>query len=551
MKLSGAHIVLECFKEQGVDTLFGYPGGAVIPFYDALYDKSGDFNHIRPSHEQGASHAADAYARVTGKVGVCVVTSGPGATNTVTGIANAYMDSVPMVVITGQVGRSLLGKDSFQEVDITGITSPITKHNFLVEDVSKLASTIRKAFKIARSGRPGPVLVDIPKDVFIENYDYERVEIVMDEKHPEISDSEWFELAAKEINFAKKPVLYVGGGVVISDSAKELVSIAQKGNIPVANTLMSLGSIDRDDKLSLGMLGMHGEKETNMAVDNCDLLIAVGARFDDRVTGDLDKFAQRAKIIHMDIDAAEISKNREADIFLLGDLKDTLSELSKLVEPRERNEWLEEIESYKVTRCVEHDEFVAKNILEYVSGKLGANCNVATDVGQHQMWTAQYWRFKTPRSFVTSGGLGTMGFGLGAAIGAQVGNMDKRTVLVTGDGSFRMNCNELATVRKHNLPIIILLFNNSTLGMVRQWQKLFQKEKYSETDIGDEVNYVKLAEAYNIDGHIARSLEDFKAIFDNIADKQEPVLIECILNKDDCVYPIIPAGAGVEQSIVG
>ncbi|OHW62684.1 acetolactate synthase large subunit [Andreesenia angusta] len=551
MKLSGAHIVLECLKEQGADTLFGYPGGAVIPFYDALYDKSGDFNHIRPSHEQGASHAADAYARVTGKVGVCVVTSGPGATNTVTGIANAYMDSVPMVVITGQVGRSLLGKDSFQEVDITGITSPITKHNFLVEDVKTLADTIRKAFKIARSGRPGPVLVDIPKDVFMESCEYESVEIVMDEKHHEISEPEWFERAAKEINSSKKPVLYVGGGVIISDSAEELVKIAKKGNIPVANTLMSLGSIDRDDELSLGMLGMHGEKETNMAVDNCDLLIAVGARFDDRVTGDLDKFAQRAKVIHMDIDAAEISKNREADIFLIGDLKDTLAELSKHIEEGDRSEWLAEIESYKVTRCVEHDEFVAKNILEYVSGALGANANVATDVGQHQMWTAQYWRFKTPRSFVTSGGLGTMGFGLGAAIGSQVGCPEKRTVLVTGDGSFRMNCNELATVRKHNLPIIILLFNNSTLGMVRQWQKLFQKEKYSETDIGNEVDYVKLAEAYNIDGHRARSLSDFKAIFDNIADKHEPVLIECIVNKDDCVYPIIPAGAGVEQSIVG
>lgn len=550
MKLSGAHIVLECLKEQGADTLFGYPGGAVIPFYDALYDKSGEFNHIRPSHEQGASHAADAYARVTGKVGVCVVTSGPGATNTVTGIANAYMDSVPMVVITGQVGRSLLGKDSFQEVDITGITSPITKHNFLVEDVSVLAETIRKAFEIARSGRPGPVLVDIPKDVFMESYEYERAEIEI-EKHREKSDREWFELAAKEINEAKRPVLYVGGGVVISNSSEELSEMAHKAQIPVANTLMSLGTIDRDDELSLGMLGMHGERETNMAVDNCDLLIAVGARFDDRVTGDLQKFAQRAKIIHMDIDAAEISKNRFADIYILGDLKETLSELSEHIEQQDRSEWLGEIAGYRASRCVEHDEFVAKNILEYVSEKLGADSIVATDVGQHQMWTAQYWRFKAPRSLVTSGGLGTMGFGLGAAIGSQVGRMDKRTVLVTGDGSFRMNCNELATVRKHNLPIIILLFNNSTLGMVRQWQKLFQKEKYSETDIGNEVNYVKLAEAYNIDGHIARSLSDFKAIFDNIADKNEPVLIECILNKDDCVYPIIPAGAGVEESILG
>lgn len=548
MKLTGAHIVLECFKEQGVDTFFGYPGGAVIPFYDALYDKKDEFNHVRTSHEQGASHAADGYARVTGKVGVCVATSGPGATNTVTGIANAYMDSIPMVVITGQVGRSFIGKDSFQEVDITGVTSPITKHNYLVRNIEDLADTVREAFDIARSGRPGPVLIDIPKDIFTEKYEYEKKEIEFEKPHRDIAE-EWLELAAKEINEAKKPVLYVGGGAISSGASDIITKVAEKAHIPIANTLMSLGSIDRDSELSLGMLGMHGEVQTNMAIDQCDLLIAAGARFDDRVTGDIDKFAQRAKVIHIDMDAAEISKNIPADVYIVGDLKDVFTKMEKYIDKNDRSEWMKEIESFDKPKNLKSDEFKAKNILEYASNTLKNNV-VATDVGQHQMWTAQYWRFKEPRSFVTSGGLGTMGFGLGAAIGAQLGNPDKRTVLVTGDGSFRMNCNELATVRAHNIPVIIILFNNSTLGMVRQWQRLFQGEKISETDIGNEVDYVKLAAAYGIDGYRAVCLNDFKEVFDAAISKNEPAVIECILDKDDCVYPIIPPAGTVEQSII-
>lgn len=549
MKLSGAHIVLECFKEQGVDTLFGYPGGAVIPFYDALYDKDGDFNHIRTSHEQGASHAADGYARATGKVGVCVVTSGPGATNTVTGIANAYMDSIPMVVISGQVGRGLLGKDSFQEVDITGITSPITKYNILVKDVNDLADTIRRAFKLAREGRPGPVLVDIPKDVFIEKGEYEKAIIDFSKKEIEVN-SEDIDEVAEMINSAEKPILYVGGGIILSGGSKELREVSEKGNIPVTNTLMSLGSVKIESELSLGMLGMHGFKETNLAVNNCDLLIAVGARFDDRVTGDPKTFGKKAKIIHIDIDEAEVSKNKPVDKYIIGDVKDVLGKLKEKIESKNRDKWLEEIKSFKEEHSVSCNEFIARNILEYTSDGLEDNSIVATDVGQHQMWTAQYWKFKEPRTFITSGGLGTMGYGLGAAIGAQLGDLDKKTVLITGDGSFRMNCNELATVRKHNLPIIIVLFNNSTLGMVRQWQKLFQGKKYSETDITDEVNYGLLANAYNIDSYKVHSIEEYKEVFDKIKDSRQPVLIECILNKDDCVFPIVPPGASIDDLIL-
>lgn len=557
MKLSGAQIVLKCLKELGVDTLFGYPGGAVIPLYDALYEVKDDFTHIRTSHEQGASHAADGYARVTGKVGVCIATSGPGATNTVTGIANAYMDSVPMLVITGQVATNLLGRDSFQEIDITGVTNPITKHNFLISDIQELEDTLKKAFHIAKSGRPGPVLVDIPKDIFLTKIDYKEIdnkefmEFVDNKlKNEDCYDEELIKTIADKINNSKKPVIYAGGGVLISGNSENLKKLAEKNDIPVTNSLMGLGSIPRNHKLSLGMVGMHGSREANLAVHNSDLVLAIGARFSDRVIGKPDNFAKKAQIIHIDIDESEVSKNVLVDNYAVGDMTIILSKVIKLVEEKKRAEWLEEISSFKVITKENNDEFNPQNILKLSSDKLGEEAIVATDVGQHQMWTAQNWNFLYPNTFVTSGGLGTMGFGLGAAIGTQVGRPDKRSILVTGDGSFRMNCNELATVRKWNLPIIILLFNNSTLGMVRQWQKLFQEEKYSETDIGDEVDYVKLAEAYHIDGYRVCNMSDFKSTLESVSKTREPVLIECVLNKNSCVYPIVPPGKSIDKLVI-
>lgn len=558
MKLNGAQIVLKCLKELGVDTLFGYPGGAVIPLYDALYEVREDFTHIRPSHEQGASHAADGYARVTGKVGVCIATSGPGATNTVTGIANAYMDSIPMLVITGQVATNLLGRDSFQEIDITGVTNPITKHNFLVSDIQELEDTLKKAFHIAKSGRPGPVLVDIPKDIFLTKIDYKEIEnkefmefVDNKLKNEDCYDEELIEIIARKINDSKKPVIYAGGGIIASGNSDQLVELAEKNDIPVTNSLMGLGTIPRNHRLSLGMVGMHGFREANLTVHNSDLVLAIGARFSDRVIGKPDNFAKKAQIIHIDIDESEISKNVLVDNYAVGDITVILSKIIKLVEEKKRNEWLEEVSSFKMPTVENNDEFNPQNILKLSSDKLGEEAIVATDVGQHQMWTAQNWNFLYPNTFVTSGGLGTMGFGLGAAIGAQVGRPDKRTILVTGDGSFRMNCNELATVRKWNLPIIILLFNNSTLGMVRQWQKLFQEEKYSETDMGDEVDYVKLAEAYNIKGYRVCNISDFKSTLETVSEIKEPVLIECVLNKNACVYPIVPPGKSIDKLVIG
>ena len=556
MKLSGAQIVLKCLKELGVDTLFGYPGGAVIPLYDALYEVRDDFKHIRTSHEQGASHAADGYARVTGKVGVCIATSGPGATNTVTGIANAYMDSVPMLVITGQVPTNLLGRDSFQEIDIVGVTNPITKHNYLVKDIQELEDTLKKAFHIAKSGRPGPVLVDIPKDIFLTKIDYKEIDnkefmdfVDNKLKNDDCYDTELIKDIAQKINKSKRPVIYAGGGVIISGNSGQLKELAEKNDIPVTNSLMGLGSISRKNDLSLGLVGMHGSREANLAVHNSDLVLAIGARFSDRVIGKPDNFAKRATIIHIDRDESEVSKNILVDKFAVGDMSVLLEKIIKLVEDKKRDEWLKEVQSYKVQVKEKSDEFTPQNILKLSSDILGEEAIVATDVGQHQMWSAQNWEFLYPNTFVTSGGLGTMGFGLGAAIGTQIGKPEKRTVLVTGDGSFRMNCNELATVRKWDLPIIILLFNNSTLGMVRQWQKLFQEEKYSETDIGDEVDYVKLAEAYHIKGYRVCNMTDFKTAIDVAAKNREPILIECELNKNSCVYPIVPPGKSIDKLV--
>jgi acetolactate synthase-1/2/3 large subunit len=556
MQLNGAQIVLECLKEQNANIIFGYPGGAVIPLYDALYDELKYFTHIRTAHEQAAVHAADGYARATGKVGVCIVTSGPGATNTITGIATAFMDSIPMVVITGQVPRKLLGLDSFQEIDIMGITLSITKHSFIVKDEKKLADTLREAFRIARSGRPGPVLIDIPKDVFLTSTKYEKVEKQdkIDETRVAI-DMGKIKIAAQMIQSSKKPIIYAGGGIKTANASMKLCEFAQKGDIPVANTLMGLGSIPRNHRLSLGMVGMHGARETNLAVTSSDLIIAIGARFSDRVIGKVDGFAPKAKIIHIDIDETEIGKNKVVDLSLVGDTNTILDGLITYMDQKDRQSWHDEIERVKTSFLVEDDpksksEFTHKCVLKCLNEALEEDTIVTTDVGQHQMWTAQLWKFMKPRTFITSGGLGTMGFGLGAAIGSQMGDLNKRVLLITGDGSFRMSCNELQTISKYNLPIVTVIMNNHTLGMVRQWQKMFSNERYCETDIGDDVDYVKLAESYGIKGCKVGSLYELKRALEIVKSERRPMVIDCIIDKDEGVYPIVPPGKSIHELVL-
>ncbi|MGE5626688.1 MAG: biosynthetic-type acetolactate synthase large subunit [Solirubrobacterales bacterium] len=546
--MNGAQILLACLKEQGVDMVFGYPGGAVIPLYNALYDEK-NINHIRTAHEQGAVHAADGYARSTGKVGVCFATSGPGATNTITGIATAFMDSVPMIVITGQVTVPLLGRDSFQEIDITGITLSVTKHNYLVRNVNNLADTVREAFKVAKSGRPGPVLIDIPKNLFMEEGLYEKKPALMLKEEKTSYDENDFTKALELINKSKKPVIYAGGGVKIADASKELFDFAVKTDTPVVNSLMGLGSVPYNSDLRFGMVGMHGFREANLAVTNSDLIIAIGARFSDRVISKAESFAPNAKIIHIDADATEIGKNVRVDISLLGNLKETVKKLTEQVDKKHNVEWKNQINAWKKPEEKNKDIFYSKNILDCLCDKFGPEAFVVTDVGQHQMWTAQHWKFNFPRALITSGGLGTMGFGMGAAIGAKVGNMDKPVVLITGDGSYRMNCNELATVAGHNIPIVIVLFNNSTLGMVRQWQKMFSGRRYSETNVDNCLDYVKLAEAYGIEGHRAGSMKELRDIMNNCKFGGKPVFIECTLDKDENVYPIVPPGKAINESI--
>ncbi|MGK0466835.1 biosynthetic-type acetolactate synthase large subunit [Clostridium sp.] len=550
MLLSGARILLECLKEQDANVIFGYPGGSVIPLYDALYDEMNYFTHIRTAHEQAAVHASDGYARATGKVGVCIVTSGPGATNTITGIATAYMDSIPMVVFTGQVPRSLLGKDSFQEIDIMGITLSITKHSFIVKDEKNLAATIREAFKIAEGGRPGPVLIDIPKDVFLSFAEYEKVEgnhIKLDLKPP--IDMKKILKAAEMIQSAKKPMIYAGGGIKTGNASLKLCKFAEMGDIPVSNTLMGLGTIPRDHILSLGMVGMHGFRETNLAITNSDLIIAIGARFSDRVIGKADAFAPKAKIIHIDIDETEIDKNKVVDLSLIGDVNTILETLLSYMEQKDRKSWHNEIASWK-NLCKRSDGFHHDSILKCLNEALEEDIVVTTDVGQHQMWTAQQWKFKEPRTFITSGGLGTMGFGMGAAIGSQMGNLDKRVLLITGDGSFRMGCNELQTISKYKLPIVTVIMNNQALGLVRQWQKMFCNARYSQTDIGDEVNYVKLAQAYGIEGCRVTSMEELKSTLEIVKSGTKPMLIDCVIDKDEGVYPIVPPGKSIEDLVL-
>lgn len=562
MRMNGAKVILECLKKEGIDTIFGYPGGAVIPLYDALYDYSDDFKHIRTSHEQGLVHAADGYARSTNTVGVCFTTSGPGATNAITGIATAFMDSSPMVVISGQVPTSLLGKDSFQEIDITGATLSMTKHNYLVRNTKELVPTIKEAFRVANSGRKGPVLVDVPKDLFLaemdfsgEDYDLCQIDDYMDYKSDfDLDDETNIKLLNEAIDIikeSKKPVIYAGGGVKSSDSEEILEKFATKIDTPVLNTLMGLGNIDRKNELSLGMVGMHGSRESNLALSNSDLVIAIGARFSDRVISKSSEFAKNAKIIHIDIDPSEISKNIESNVSLVGDVKLVLSLLIERVESKNNSNWKEEIKRFRKSEGVQTYEFHPQNILKKINEKyetLKKPTVVVTDVGQHQMWSAKYWNFKGNKSFITSAGLGTMGFGLGAAIGTKVGNVDKNVVLVTGDGSFRMNCNELATVANYNVPMLILLLNNRTLGMVRQWQKLFSNQRYSQTDINENVDYVKLVNAYNIDGYKVSSMEELGKALD-IIDFNKPVFLQCDIDKDYDVYPIVAPNDALENLI--
>ncbi|CZR96948.1 Acetolactate synthase large subunit [Clostridioides difficile] len=562
VRMNGAKVILECLKKEGVDTVFGYPGGAVIPLYDALYDYQDDFKHIRTSHEQGLVHASDGYARSTNTVGVCFTTSGPGATNAITGIATAFMDSSPMVVISGQVPTSLLGKDSFQEIDITGATLSMTKHNYLVRSTKELIPTIKEAFKVANSGRKGPVLVDVPKDLFLaemdfndEDYDSCQIDDYMDYKNDfDLEDEINIKLLSDAIDIikdSKRPIIYAGGGVKSSDSEEILEKFASKIDTPVLNTLMGLGNIDRKNELSLGMVGMHGSRESNLALSNSDLVIAIGARFSDRVISKSSEFAKNAKVIHIDIDPSEISKNIKSNVSLVGDVKFILSLLLEKVDSKNNSHWKEEIKTFRKSEGVQEGEFHPQNILRKINEKYEKLDNptvVVTDVGQHQMWAAKYWDFKGNKSFITSAGLGTMGFGLGAAIGTKVGNVDKNVVLVTGDGSFRMNCNELATVSNYNVPILILLLNNRTLGMVRQWQKLFSNQRYSQTDIDENVDYVKLVNAYNIDGYKVSDMEGLEKVLDMI-DFNKPVFLQCDIDKDYDVYPIVAPNDALENLI--
>ena len=549
MQLNGSQIIIECLKAQGVDTVFGYPGGAILNVYDAIYQQS-DIKHVLTSHEQGASHAADGYARSTGKVGVCFATSGPGATNLVTGIATAYMDSVPMVAITCNVTLPLLGKDSFQEIDIAGITTPITKHNFIVKDVENLADTIRRAFQIARKGRPGPVLVDIPKDVTAAKCEYKAKPVELPARVSHTIKDEDIEKALYRISKAKKPFIFVGGGAVISEASEELRKFVELVDAPVCDTLMGKGAFDGTDDRYTGMLGMHGTKTSNLGVSECDLLIAIGSRFSDRVLGNPKKFARHAKILHIDVDPAEINKNIVADASIIGDVKEVLSRLNEKLPQYQHAEWMEYIQKMQERFPLAYNKeglsgpFVIEKIYEMVHG----DAIMVTEVGQQQMWAAQYYKYKSPRSLISSGGLGTMGYGLGAAIGAQMANPDKQVVNIAGDGCFRMNMNELATASRNNLPLIEVIINNHVLGMVRQWQTLFYDQHYSATILDDGVDFVKVAEALGCEARRVTSQEEFEATFAEALECKKPFVIDCIIDSDDKVWPMVAPGAPINEA---
>ena len=556
MELTGSQIVIECLKEQGVDTIFGYPGGSILNIYDELYKHSDEITHILTSHEQGASHAADGYARATGKVGVCMATSGPGATNLVTGIATAYMDSVPVVAITANVGLPLLGKDTFQEVDIAGVTMPITKHSFIVKDVTKLADTIRKAFMIAKTGRPGPVLVDITKDVTANKTDYEKktIEEIQREydylKEKNTYSEKDIDKVVSMIAESKKPFIYLGGGAIISGACDEVREFAKKIDSPVCDTLMGKGAFDGYDELYTGMIGMHGTKTSNIGVSECDLLIALGARFSDRVTSNIKAFAANAKVVHIDIDAAEINKNIKTDACIVGDLKEVLTILNKKIEQKNNKEWTKHIKELKAEKPLtyQHSKLTCPFIIETLDKVTNGDAIITTDVGQHQMWAAQFYRFTKPRTFLSSGGLGTMGYGLGAAIGAKVGKRDKTVVNIAGDGCFRMNMNELATASRYNIPIVEIVINNHVLGMVRQWQTLFYGKRYSQTVLQDEVDYVKVAEALGCEGIRVTKKEEVEDALKKALNAGHPVVIDCVIEEDDKVFPMVPGGAPIENA---
>ena len=549
MQLTGAEIVIEVLKEQGVDTVFGYPGGSILNIYDALYKHSNEIHHVLTSHEQGASHAADGYARATGKVGVCMATSGPGATNLVTGIATAMMDSVPMVAITANVGLPLLGKDTFQEVDIAGVTMPITKHGYIVKDVTKLADTLRRAFRIAQSGRPGPVLVDITKDVTANKCEYkkQKPEALPDPNH---FTKENLEKAAELINQAKKPFIYLGGGAILSGASEEVKIFAEKIDAPLCDTLMGKGAFDPTNPLYTGMIGMHGTKASNIGLGECDLLIALGARFSDRVVGNAKKFANRAKVLHIDIDAAEINKNIRTDECVVGDLKKVLSELTPMVNERKNDEWRAHIDELKVKYPLKYDKnmLTCPFVIETLDRITDSKAIITTDVGQHQMWTAQYYRFREPRHFITSGGLGTMGYGLGAAIGAKVGKPDETVINIGGDGCFRMNMNELATASRYNIHVIDIIINNEVLGMVRQWQTLFYGGRYSQTVLTDKVDYCKVAEGLGCKAIRVTKPEEVEDALREALAAEGPVVIDCQIDKDESVFPMVSPGASISEA---
>lgn len=554
MKLNGSEILTEVLIEQGVDTVFGYPGGAVLNIYDALYKYSDKIRHILTAHEQGASHAADGYARATGKTGVCIATSGPGATNLVTGIATAYMDSIPMVVITGNVGKGLIGRDAFQEVYITGITMPVTKHNFMVQDVEELADTVREAFRIANTGRKGPVLIDITKDVTAAVTEFEHKEKVVI-KDDTVVDMNELQTIAQIINKAKKPVIMFGGGVVSSNASELALQFVEKANIPSCHTLMAAGVIGYNHPLNLGLLGMHGGYVTNKAVDDADVVVAVGTRFSDRVALDTNDFAKEATIIQIDIDSSEINKNVTVDHYVIGDVKTILQNLIPLIKEGNRADWLKILEEYKAVDYKPQDDdsqILPHQLLGAICDMSGEDTVVVTDVGQHQMWSAQYVHHINPRGFLTSGGLGTMGYGYGAAIGAKVAlGGSKRVIHITGDGSFHMNLNEACTAVSYNLPVITVIMNNQVLGMVRQWQTCFYGKRYSQTDPHRQTNFVKLAEAFGAKGYRAETIAEFKDAFKKALKENGPVWIECVIDKDERVLPMIPAGKSVNHIMMG